>query len=187
CATPRNPGEYTAHAESRSRLGEQPLARAPACLGAMADAVFLLRGDFRKALAERGIEEDRIVAEAAGTARRREKYALHHALHRRLASVSRTHDGDQAAEACTPALRRHAGHLLEHRAAALGIGEIGAAIARGEHAGPPTERVHFDARVIGKSYLPGRGGHRARLAERVLCIGRLALRRQGNAGKVREV
>src|SRR5262249_56267897 len=138
-----------------------------ACLGAMADAVLLLRGDFREALAERRIEEDRIVAEATPAARRLEKYALHHALHRGLSSVLRTRDGDQAAEARTTALRGHAGHLLEHHAAALGIGETGAAVASGEHAGPAAERVHFDAGAVGVSDLPGPGGHSARLADRV--------------------
>ena len=105
--TPVCPREYTARPEARSRRGKQPLAGAVTRLGAVADAVLLLGGELGEAAPEQRVEEQRIVAEAAGAARRVQQETLDHAFDRGLAPAARADDGDEAAEARGPLLPRH--------------------------------------------------------------------------------
>ena len=53
--------------------------------------------------------------------------------------------------------------------------------------GGATQRVHLDARVVGQRQEPRGGGDGARLAERVLGIGGLALGRQDDARELGEI
>src|SRR5262249_25285198 len=115
--------EYTAPPEGRSRQREQPGARLADGPRAVADAILFLRGQLGQAPAERRIEEEGVVAEAALPPCRVEEQALDHALECLLAPPLRIDDRDERAEPGRAALPRHAGHFPQHDLASLGIAE----------------------------------------------------------------
>src|SRR5262245_33621384 len=146
-------------------------------LTAVTHGMLGLGGDFCKRGAKRWIVEDGIVAEPTVPAWRLQNQAVDDALGRRLVTVRRA-EGDHAAVSRGALCRRNAAKLTEHVPPSILVVEAIAAVPSREHAGPPTERIDFDPRVVGECQRSGRLRDRARLQERIVLIRRLALGRQ---------
>src|SRR3990172_5887481 len=124
CATPRKfmPEYILRHPALQHLPGERQ------GLAAMAHPVLERGIELGERPAQGGIEEDRVVAEAARPAGRVGDDALRHALDDLLAAVG-SGERHHAPEPARPALRQHALELRQKRRAAVGIGEAGAAVA----------------------------------------------------------
>src|SRR5687768_18162629 len=96
----------------------------------MADRALLVVPELSERSPRRRVEEDGVVAEAAGATRCWRDEALDDALDD--ASVRRpVDDRDHAPEACRPALRRHPAEPLQQKRDAAGVVETRPAEARG--------------------------------------------------------
>src|SRR3569623_96920 len=133
---------------------------------------FVLRPDARlgERHAELRREEQRVVAEAAGAARRVEDHAFTRAVRGDHVVAERPGDIGQREHRAKPAgaLRgRHAGERLEQLLVVRGVVVAGAGVARAVDAGCAAERVDLEAAVVGERGQAGRLRHLARLLRRV--------------------
>src|SRR5262245_50124192 len=113
----------------------------------MAHAILHVRGEPRKTLAERRVEEERVVPETSRAARSLEKHAFDHTLDGSLEAATGMDNGEETPETRPALFGRHARHLGQHDLTALRITQAFPAVARRKHTWAAAQCVHLDPRV----------------------------------------
>src|SRR5439155_3276338 len=135
--------------------------------GAMADAIFLLVGQFAEGCAQRRIEEDGIVAEATGATRLACDHAFDHAFCDVL--FARWRDYRNHSPESRRSLRvRHCAQRLEQPGDPSRIVESRSAVPRRPPARRAGERIDFESRVVRERERARLLRRRARLQQRVV-------------------